>query len=271
MAITPLTLDSMVPLDLGMRPRILEPMLAAAEAGHDLVPPLRRIVRSLGFDSFMYGVSATASQPRRDTPLYFFATLPREWSLAYERESYIEIDPRIALAVRHSSPVPWDRAIALEHTPPKHRARVEKFLADADRYGVRSGLAWVMRTPRHDGVLIVLNSDEPVFGPAQQRRFAENMGDILTFGTYFHEFFMRNFVDRGMPSRLRGAALTEREIEVLALVARGLTAEDIGHKLDIAARTVRFHVDSARTKMGALNREEAIALVAKAGLINVLP
>ena len=50
-----------------------------------------------------------------------------------------------------------------------------------------------------------------------------------------------------------------------------MTAEDIAHKLDIAARTVRYHVDSARTKMGALNREEAIALVAKAGLISVLP
>ena len=53
------------------------------------------------------------------------------------------------------------------------------------------------------------------------------------------------------------------------MVARGLTAEDIALKLDIVARTVRFHVDSARTKMGALNREEAIALVAKAGLINI--
>lgn len=82
---------------------------------------------------------------------------------------------------------------------------------------------------------------------------------------------MRNFVDRGMPSRLRGAALTEREIEILGLVARGLTADDIALKLDIVARTVRFHVDSARTKMGALNREEAIALVAKAGLISILP
>ena len=74
-----------------------------------------------------------------------------------------------------------------------------------------------------------------------------------------------------MPSRLRGAALTEREIEVLGLVARGLTADDIALKLEIVARTVRFHVDSARTKMGALNREEAIALVARAGLISILP
>jgi LuxR family transcriptional regulator len=271
MAITPLTLDPSAPPRIDFRPPILEPMLVAAEAGRDLVPPLQRIVRTLGFESFMYGVSPMARQPDRDTPLYFFATLPREWSLLYEREAYIEIDPRIALAVRHSAPVPWDRAIALDATPPGQRARVERFLDDAARFGIRSGLAWVMRTPSHDGVLIALNSVDRAFDAAQQRRCAANMGEILAFGTYFHEFFMRNFVDRGMPSRLRGAALSDREIEVLGLVARGLTAEDIAHKLDIAPRTVRHHVDSARTKIGALNREEAIAIVAKAGLISVLP
>ena len=227
-------------------------------------------MRTLGFDSFMYGVSAMARQPERDTPLYFFATLPREWSLIYEREAYIEIDPRITLAVRQSAPVPWDRRIALAATSPGRRARVERFLDDAARFGIRSGLAWVMRTPRHDGVLIALNSGEREFDAERQRRCDANMGEILTFGTYFHEFFMRNFVDVGIPSRLRGAALTDREIEILGLVARGLTADDIATKLDIVERTVRFHVDSARTKIGALNREEAIALVAKAGLLNIV-
>ena len=74
-----------------------------------------------------------------------------------------------------------------------------------------------------------------------------------------------------MPSRLRGAALTEREVAILQYVARGLTAEDIAEKVDIAPRTVRFHIDRARTKVGALNREEAVALLAKAGLIDIPP
>ena len=270
MRITPLKLEPSQRPDIGFRPSILEPMLQAADAGKDLVPPLQRIIATLGFNSFLYGVTTTTS-PTRDSQLYFFATLPREWSLLYESENYIEIDPRITIAVRHTYPVAWDRRIALENASPKQRARVQNFLVDAERYEIRSGVSWTIRTPQHDGVLIALNSSERVFGPEQQSRFASNLGDILTFGTYFHEFFMRNFVDRGIPSRLRGAALTEREIEVLELVARGLTAEDIALKLDIVARTVRYHVDSARTKMGALNREEAIALVAKAGLINIFP
>jgi DNA-binding CsgD family transcriptional regulator len=268
-SVTPLKLAPSQRPDIGFRPKILEPMLAAADAGRDLVPPLRKILASLGFQSFMYGFTTTTS-PTRESQLYFFATAPREWSLHYEKENYIEIDPRITIAVKHTAPVPWDYATALEKAAPKHRARVERFLNDASRYGIRSGVSWVLRTPEHDGVLIALNASERVFGPSEQARFSRNLGAIFTFGTYFHEFFMRNFVDGGIPSRLRGAALTERELEILGLVARGLTAEDIALKLDIVERTVRFHVDSARTKIGALNREEAIAIVAKAGLLNIV-
>jgi DNA-binding CsgD family transcriptional regulator len=270
MAITPLELDPSQRPDIGFRPAIMEPMLQAAEANQDLVPPLKRIVQRLGFASFMYGLS-TAILPRRDSQIYCFATLPREWILLYERENYIEIDPRITLAAKHSAPVPWDKAIALQNSPPRHHPKILKFLGDAASYGIRSGIAWGVRNPQHHGVIIVLNSPEPTFGPAQRQQLAANIGDILTFATYFHEFFVRNFVNTGMPSRLRGAALTEREIRILEFVARGLTAGDIALKLDITARTVRFHVDSARTKMGALNREEAIALVAKAGLIGIVP
>ncbi|MGZ8231601.1 MAG: LuxR family transcriptional regulator [Burkholderiales bacterium] len=267
---TPLKLDLVHRVDIGFRPQILEPMFRAAEAGKDLSPAIARIVSSLGFESFMYGLSTTV-RPGKDSQVFFYATLPREWWLLYERKNYVEIDPRIAVAQDQCGPAPWDRSIALNITPAKHHARLEEFLLDASAFGIRSGVSWGVRNPGNHGVIVALNCPAEVFGRAHRDRLARNIGSVLAFGTYFHEFFIRNFVDRGMPSRLRGAALTEREIQVLGLVARGLTAEDIALKLDIVERTVRFHVDSARTKMGALNREEAIALVAKAGLISVLP
>jgi len=270
MSITPLELDPSQRPDIGFRPAIMEPMLCAADEGRDLVPALRKVVANLGFESFMYGLSTT-TLPRRDALIYFFATLPREWSLLYERENYIEVDPRVSMAMRHSAPVPWDQDIAIANALPQHHPRVRQFLADAARYGVRSGVVWGLRNPHNHGVLVVLNSSEPIFGASQRASLARNIGDVLTFGMYFHEFFMRNFVNTGIPSRLRGAALSPREISVIELVARGLTADDIALKLGITARTIRFHMDSARTKMGALNREEAVAIAAKAGLINVLP
>ena len=122
MSLTPLRLDPSYPPDIGFRPAILEPMLAAAERGEDLVPSLKRIVTSIGFSSFLYGLS-TVIRPGRDSLVYFFATQPREWSLHYEAMDYIEVDPRIQVALQNSGPTPWDRQSALQHCPRKHRAR----------------------------------------------------------------------------------------------------------------------------------------------------
>lgn len=266
----PLKLENAVLADMSFRPRILAPMLEAAEAGQDLGGPLAEIVRSLGFTSFLYGLS-TAARPGRDSLIYFYATSPREWSSLYEERAYIEVDPRIQNALDNSGPTPWDTETAVARAPVRQRERVMRFLDDASRYDIRSGVSWGLRNPENNGILLAFNTPDRAFGPARLRSLEANIGDILTFGTYFHEFFMRNFVEVGIPSRLRGAVLTDREVSMLAHVARGLTAEDIAHKFDITVRTVRHHVDSARTKMGALNREEAVAIAAKAGLINVVP
>ena len=54
--------------------------------------------------------------------------------------------------------------------------------------------------------------------------------------------------------------LTKREIEVLRLVAQGMSARKIGEILEIAKRTVDEHVRAAVRKLGAANRTEAVAI-----------
>jgi LuxR family transcriptional activator of conjugal transfer of Ti plasmids len=94
---------------------------------------------------------------------------------------------------------------------------------------------------------------------------------LYAFGHAFHDAFMRTVIEKGVPSRLRGVALTKRETEALKYAARGLTVLDIAPKMGISPRTVRFHIDKATTKLGALKREETIALAVKGGLLDVLP
>ena len=61
--------------------------------------------------------------------------------------------------------------------------------------------------------------------------------------------------------------LNKREIEVLTWVSRGNTSVEIAHKLGLAKRTVDFHIDNARTKLGAATRTEAAIKAATRGLI----
>jgi DNA-binding NarL/FixJ family response regulator len=61
--------------------------------------------------------------------------------------------------------------------------------------------------------------------------------------------------------------LSEREREVLHLVADGLPTKQIAVQLSISERTVKFHVNSIFHKLGADNRAQAVALAAQRGLL----
>ena len=61
--------------------------------------------------------------------------------------------------------------------------------------------------------------------------------------------------------------LTPREIEVLALLARGRKNSEIARTLFIGERTVKFHVSSILAKLGAGNRTEAARIAVRRGLV----
>ena len=62
-------------------------------------------------------------------------------------------------------------------------------------------------------------------------------------------------------------ALTQRERDVLRLLADGLTNEEIGAKLFISPETVRTHIRKAMTKLDAETRTQAVAIALRQSLI----
>jgi len=63
------------------------------------------------------------------------------------------------------------------------------------------------------------------------------------------------------------SAITAREREILALLARGLSNVAIGQRLYISAATVKFHVGNLMQKLGVRRRAEAVYAASKLGLI----
>ena len=63
--------------------------------------------------------------------------------------------------------------------------------------------------------------------------------------------------------------LTGRELEVLELLAEGMTNKEIAVELVITVRTVKFHVSSILRKLEAGNRTEAVRTAAERGIINM--
>jgi two-component system NarL family response regulator len=71
-----------------------------------------------------------------------------------------------------------------------------------------------------------------------------------------------------LAERMMRTELTARELEVLQMLARGLTNKEIGSALDISGNTVRNHVNSIIEKLEVSDRTEAATSAIHRGLID---
>jgi len=76
-------------------------------------------------------------------------------------------------------------------------------------------------------------------------------------------------VAQRMTERMFQAALTNREIEVLQLVARGMRNKEIAAELRISEETVQGHVKNILAKLSVHDRTEAVAVAIRRGIVHL--
>ncbi|MEV4339353.1 response regulator transcription factor [Streptomyces sp. NPDC049590] len=93
-------------------------------------------------------------------------------------------------------------------------------------------------------------------------------GDSLLFPASVRRLAAR-YGDGGRPARtaLERARLTEREAEVLRLMARGLSNAEIAARLVVSAETVKSHVSAVLAKLGARDRTQAVIAAYESGFV----
>ena len=101
-----------------------------------------------------------------------------------------------------------------------------------------------------DAVRVVADGDA-LLAPSVTRRLIERFSDGATGATD--------------DAQLRH--LTEREREVLALVARGLSNAEIGERLFVSAATAKTHVGRVLAKLNARDRAQLVAVAYETGLV----
>lgn len=81
--------------------------------------------------------------------------------------------------------------------------------------------------------------------------------------------FLGTLVAPAGSSTAPGANLTDREMDVLSLLAVGLHNKQVARRLAISTRTVDRHCDSIYTKLGVTSRTEAVVKALRRGLVTV--
>ena len=76
-------------------------------------------------------------------------------------------------------------------------------------------------------------------------------------------------VAQRMTKRMFQAALTNREIEVLQVVARGMRNKEIAAELKISEETVQGHVKNILAKLSVHDRTEAVAVAIRRGIVHL--
>lgn len=131
---------------------------------------------------------------------------------------------------------------------------------DADEYvleALRAGASGFLLkdvSPEHLVEAIrTVAAGEALLAPSVTRRLLDRFRDRLP--------------GRPDPRHDRLGELTERELEVLRLVARGLSNREIADELVLAEPTVKTHVSHALMKLDLRDRAQAVVLAYEAGLV----
>lgn len=134
-------------------------------------------------------------------------------------------------------------------------------------HGQVNGTKFVIYTGRSDPDMLEAAFRSGARGlvakPTGLPALAEALRKVWRGGRYFDPRFAPKVANGEGPAK----ALSGREAEILGLLARGLTGEEIAQRLVLSPETVRTHVRNAMGKLDARTRTEAVVKALERGEI----
>jgi LuxR family transcriptional regulator, activator of conjugal transfer of Ti plasmids len=234
--------------------RVFQSFVDALSDGIDadsLKDALQQIADAFGFPLFAY-----FSVPRApDASTWSVTNYAAAWVHQYQDRHFYRLDPVILRAAADPEPFLWnDRPAGAKISPAQ-----EQFFSEASAYGIRRGFTLPIVEPGTRMAAVTFASDGL---SADFQRAIELHGRTLHLTAIFFHRHAKRILASG--TTINGVRLTKREFECLEWAARGKSTWDTGRIMGIRPRTVAFHLDNARAKLGVGSVTQAVALLAAA-------
>ncbi|MEV5891273.1 response regulator transcription factor [Nonomuraea fuscirosea] len=154
------------------------------------------------------------------------------------------------------------RRIVREAAPSAHVPKVlvlttfdlDEYIVEALRSGASGFLLKDVPPDELVQAIRVVAAGDAIVAPSVTRRLLDRFSARLP-----------SAYEQAAPARLD--RLTERELEVLRLIAKGMSNAEIAAKLVVSETTVKTHVGNVLTKLGLRDRVQAVVLAYETGLI----
>ena len=225
--------------------------LLEATSEAEFFAALSSAARDLGFEYCAYGMRMPL--PVSNPKLVMLNNYSEEWQQRYAKENYLMVDPTVAHGMKSVMPLIWTEPVFAASGP---------MWEDARAHGLKVGWAQSSYNAMGVGGLLTLARSNEALTTTELRGNAANMSWLVQAA---HEGMSRLMVSKRAPEK--PVTLTAREVEVLRWTADGKTSGEIGQIMNIAERTVNFHVNNSLEKLGAVNKT---ACVIKAAMLRLL-
>jgi DNA-binding CsgD family transcriptional regulator len=186
----------------------------------------------------------------------WISTYPAEYRNLYRKLKLQEDDPAFRLSFDRLLPTDWDAI----HSHEKSRLILE---AAHDHHISPRGIAFPIRDPVSGDSLFNLNVriDDATWR-AERHRLAR---EFFVVAHVFHRM-VRDVLPPAAPAQVC-YGLSRRELAALRCAARGLTAKQTARELGIAENSVRVFIQSAKRRLRARTKAEAVAIALASGMV----
>jgi LuxR family transcriptional activator of conjugal transfer of Ti plasmids len=224
-----------------------------ADNASDFERVAARVTQRFGFRWFAY-LRITDNAPA------LISSYPKSWTSRYFASRYQQLDPVVRRARLEHDLFSWSGAAS----KPVGTREQRRFFDEATTLGIKYGITVPIRGGFGRIAAFTLATDEP--DALSKNLIIESKDVVQLVGLYFHTHATTK-LDTGSISPSVGEVLTQRERQCLMWTSRGKTVIDIGVLVEIAPRTVVFHLENARRKLGAASIAQCIAEAMRRGLL----
>ncbi|MBD8556696.1 LuxR family transcriptional regulator [Rhizobium sp. CFBP 8762] len=230
------------------------------ETVQDIVSAFAQIMDQYGFR--FYGLLRQPKPHENPASLVLAGRWPEEWPEVYIRKKYVLIDPTVRYLNHAQRGFRWAETMEIYKSDPL-RKRMERMMVDARSHGME------------DGYIFPIHGRQGLLGNLSMGGKTVDLPtlDMLLFEALAKKMFWRMLTlqDPIASSLLQAAAniqLTRREMEALNFLADGMTSIEIGKVLQISNHTVDWYMNGIQEKLNAKNRQHAVAIAYRLGLIS---